>query len=178
MKNLSKAVSFYLLLMTTAVVIQSCCSDTYRIIGNGVMSVYEFGTIEELDTVRTPFVLSTEFDVELISSLAPNGLINGAYATSCEQTFVNSLDASSFKITCDKSFEFNGETYDANENFKDLGTLQIETFEFYGASITITFNQAFLNDATFQQGDHTFSIEITTSNDLVLENEVNTYLDL
>jgi len=178
MKNLGKAICFYSLLMCTAIIIQSCCSDTYRIIGNGEMKVYEIGTIAALDTVRTPFSLSAEFDVELISAIVPNGFINSAYATSCEQNFVNKLDRSTIEITCDKSFEYDGETYPANENFKDIGALQIETFEFYGASLSITFNQAFINDAIFATGDHTFTVQISTDNDLTLINEVTTYIDL
>ena len=142
------------------------------------MDIYGSDSFTLLDTVRTPFSLRASFETEIADAGLSLGLIQQAYATSCEYQYLNKLDISTLEITCDKAFQYDGNSIAAGENFSDISTLDIQSFEFYNAELEILFPQAFLDNAVFESADHTFTLSVKTSNDLSLNNDASAYIDL
>lgn len=178
MKNLQKAVSFYFFLAIIAIGIQSCCTETFRIVGNGQADVLDLSTFASVDTVRAPFLLNINFEVEVVDAMINQGLISSAYATSCGEVYENKLDVSTLKVSAKQTFDHDQVTIGIDEDFSNLPNLNTQIFDFGQASLQIEFPQAFLDQAIFQSKDYTFLVEVQTDNGLTLSNEVSVFIDL
>jgi len=178
MKNLQKAFLFYFSLIIFSVIIQGCCTNTYTIIGDGILRAY---SIDErytpVDTIAGEFILRNEYETS-VTGLENFSLISSAMATSCAEEFTNTLDTFSVKITCDQDFMFDGNTITANTNFSDLEDLEIDFQQFYTNSLELRFQASFMNKATFENQEYTFTVTSKTDDGLDLENQVTILMNL
>jgi len=178
MNKFTKAILFCFSLTFLSVLFHSCCTDTYKIIGSGSMSILDLSTYTETDTIKGAFVLSNHFDTEITDFSPSFNLINSAYATTCEDNFENDVDLNTLKITCDKDFTHDGTTITAGENFSDLFGIDIGDVNYFGGIFEVNFTQTFLDNCTFQEETYTFKVESTTTDDLKLSNEASAFVKL
>ncbi len=178
MKNLQKAFLFYFSLIIFSVIIQGCCTKTYTIIGNGTLRAY---SIDErytpVDTITGEFILRNEYETS-VAGLEDFSLISSAMSTTCAEEFTNTLDTFSVKITCDQDFIFNGNTISANSDFSNLEELKINFQQFYTNYLELHFQKSFMDKATFENQEYTFTVTSQTDDDLDLENQVTVLMNL
>ncbi len=177
MKKVIRAIFFCTSLISISVIIQSCCTDKYKIIGNGTIQILDTSTFTNVDTIRAPFSINMLFESE-IAGLFQTGLIQSAYATSCEYVFENPADLNTFEIKSNKGFTYDGQMIEADSDFSNLSNLRVEVFDYFGGELQVHFNQAFLDLTIFDQDDFTFSIKIKTEDDLELSNDVSVFIEL
>ena len=94
---------------------------------------------------------------------------------------LNMLVASSFKLTCDKDFVYDNTSITAGTDYGQIDDLEVwirPSYEYEEGSIRITFTQAFMNKAQFQNTDYTFKIEIETDDGEELMVEKTVIMDL
>lgn len=178
MKNLQKAFLFYFSLLIFSVIIQGCCTNTYTIIGNGTLRAYSIDEIyTPIDTITGEFILRNEYETRF-SGLEDFSLISSAMATTCAEEFTNTLDTFSIKISCDQDFIFAGNTIAANSDFSNLEELKINFQQFYTNSLELHFQESFINKATFENQQYTFTVSSKTDDGLDLENQVTILMNL
>lgn len=159
-----------------SIFLESCCHESFQIIGSGELKAYEIGQRTEIDTISGEFLLVAKYQSKISSNFKQFRMFNSAYALSCEENFENSLVDSTLKLSADKEFIYNNETIPANSNFSSIAELDIHLSE-YGYT-QIFFQDKFLNNVEFQNTDYTFKIYIRTSDNLELENEITLEIDL
>ncbi len=178
MKNLQKAFLFYFSLITISVIIQGCCTNTYTIIGNGTLRAY---SIDErytpVDTISGEFILRNEFEMRY-SELENFSIISSTMATTCAEEFTNQLETQSIKIICDQDFIFDGTTIIANSDFSNLEELKIDLSQFGSSFLELHFQASFMNKATFENQEYTFTVTSKTDDGLDLENQVTILMNL
>jgi len=167
------------ILAISIIVIQSCCKETYKIsskvIRSGVWTLENNGR-RQVDTVKSNFIISTDFDIKL-SSLGRNFLvINSAYAT-CKKTFLNYLVPQSFTLTINKPFLYNNDTVTTSENLIKLPNVIPQINAEWG-SAEVRFPQEFINNAKFQPGYYKFTLNGMTTDSIKLINSIEIYVDL
>ena len=185
MKRVTKIFTIFILLSVYSFILESCCTETYRIIGGGTIEVYDVDPINSfdlmpIDTIRNSFYLAIKFETELSSNLQDFSLMNTAYAVSCDYEIDNPIDRANIKLTCDNSFELGNDTIEANTDFAQNAMLN---FTFYGypgieGHLIIEFPKAFIDQAVFQKEEYTFKVEGTTTDDIDVESEVRIQMDL
>lgn len=155
--------------------VQSCCSSEMIITGGG--ELHPHTTLGyKVDTVTEPFSLSAYFEVErTTASNLTSGFGNSVYAFSCGINYLNALE-SSFQLTLDKSFIYNGGTISAGENIIELDKV-IEHFE-AEARETIHFSEDFLRISQFEAGSYTFTLNGRTTDGIELISSVELYIKL
>lgn len=176
--NLRALLALYAFFLMTSV-IQSCCTETYRIGAKNYISIYDLQDNSELrsDTVRRPFILNAMFEAEWVSAYRDNGLSNQAYATSCKNVFLNTLDKESFSLTLNKSFVFQTDTILAGTNILDFEQI-LTKFDVQYGLVYITFPETFLNQSDFDEAQYNFKISGQTSDGLDLESNIELFLKL
>lgn len=170
MKKIKSIFQFYLILMVSAIVFQSCCSENFRIIGNGELRIFDATALSgvEADTIRGSFFMEVEFEREMVFNWKELSLMSTAYATSCEPNFENALVETTMTLSCSKSFVYDGQTIAANTDFSNIDELVVSVFADFG-SISVLFDESFLGNVEFQNGEHVFTIAIETTDGLALE---------
>ena len=177
MKKVSKAVFFYAALLLFSVAIQSCCTQNYKIIGNGDFTARTLD-YAIIDTITSEFMLSAIFESEDIGMLDDFSIIQTSFATSCEYSYANFIDLSTLEISCNKDFVIDGVTIISGTNFivdEDLG---VTYSEYSGTELDIIFTQAFLDRVVFEKENYTFKINTSTDDGLEIENEVSLEMNL
>jgi len=186
MKRAKKIFTIFILLSAYSFILESCCSETYSIIGSGTIEVFDEDPINTfpltpIETISGSFYLAINFETEIASNLQEFSLMNSAYAVSCDYEIDNPVDRQNMKLTCDKSFELDGNTIEANTDFAQLPELNFSFLGYQGSPvghIIIEFPSAFIDQAVFQKEEYTFKMEGTTTDDLELESEVSVMMDL
>lgn len=172
MKNLQKAFLFYFSLIIFSVIIQSCCTNTYTIIGNGTLRAFSIDAIyTPVDTITGEFILRNEYETR-VTGLEDFSLISSSMATTCAEEFTNALETQSVKITCDQDFNFDGNTISANSDFSSLEELKIDFQQFRSNALELHFQEFFINKAIFENQEYTFTVTSKTDDGLELENQV------
>ncbi len=172
MKSIKNVVLFYTFLMVCAVVMQSCCTDENQIIGSGTIDVFEVDSFTKLDTIGGPFKLVINYETTTVGNFTDFNIIASSYALTCEENYINSIDESSLKISCDKDFTYDGDIISANTNFLTIPEMKRDLTADFIIELSIFFEAAFINNATFEEGTHTFKVESKTSDGLDLVNEI------
>lgn len=181
MRAIKKVLGFYFLLTLLSVINYACCGDTnVRIIGDGRISVFDFGSDksysqDETGILTGAFEVNVSHETEAYAGLSNFSLIHSTFATSCPQTFVNNLDENSFKISFDKSFEFNGETIASGTNIIDLTGIE---YLVSWASIQVNFKESFMASGVFSQEAYEMTVQINTTDGILLENDMSVMFDL
>jgi len=176
MKKIKHAILFYISLILFSLIIKSCCEDSSKIVGNGQMFIAQLDNGSH-DTIRSEFEIKLFLERRISGNFNNIGIITSAYATSCSEIALNSLNRETLKLFCKNDFNYNGKIIKAGTNFANEEKLIIEFDDFLGL-IVIQVGQDFLNDATFGKGIHEFKVEIETSDKKIFENGVSTYLEI
>ncbi len=173
--KLKALLALYVFIMAMGFV-QSCCEEDYRITAmDGLFAEDSLGV--QIDTVTGAFYLNGNFNIEMTTaSILTRGLGNSAYATSCKETFINGLAENSFELVLNKSFLFEGDTVDAGENILLLEHIN-QNFN-PGTRVFIDFTEAFFQNAQFENGNYTFTLNGRTTDDVVLSSSIELYLKL
>ena len=181
MKKLLVKISILTFIVAICIIfIQSCCKESYKIsskvVHSGVWTLVNNGRLQ-VDTVKSNFIISTDFEVK-VSGLGRNFIgINSAYATTCKKTFLNYLVPQSFTLTINKPFLYNNDTVNTNENLIKLPNVIPQIYaEFGGAEVR--FPQEFINNAKFQPGYYKFTINGMTTDSIKLTNSIQVYINL
>lgn len=174
-----KSASIIILISIIIIIIQSCCKETFRIsskvVGSGVWTMVGQGRLK-IDTIKSNFIVSTDFEIILCSNGRNFSLINSAYATSCKKTFLNLLIPQSFTLTIDKPFIYNNDTILTNENLIKLPNVIPQINE--GGSAEVRFPQEFINNVKFQPGKYKFTLNGMTNDSIKLTNSIEIYIDI
>ncbi len=173
---MKKLVLSFILLLVLALTFESCCTDTFRITGEGEMYAYDMA-YESLDSIEGEFILSVQYQTTVVGYFNDFSLIPSAYATTCEKNFENMLVESSLKLSTDKAFVFDNSTIEADTDFSFLDEIDVDIITDFGG-VELTFTQDFIDKVNFQDTEMTFKIEIQTDDGLDLENEKTLLIDL
>ncbi len=183
MKTLERALIVYISFLVFCFLIQSCCTDPdrFRIVDRGQMSFFvnqDGSAVSELtDTISGEFVMSVSFETELVETFNQFDMFSKAYAYSCDEEFENALDESTLTLRCSEDFVYNGATVNSNTNFLNLPELQPLIIGELGL-ITIPFNEDFMENVEFENGQTTFTLEIQTTDSLELSTASSVIIDL
>ena len=178
MKKINKAILFYISLIVFSVVIQSCCTQEYTIIGNGTIESYSTDEFTPVIIVTKPFQIIWSYEVSIIGFRSDIGLATTALATTCAQENLNVILENTIKISCDKPFIYDGVTYEVGADFSQIEELIIDANQFRGSFMEVTFPQEFLDKVEFPNEMVNFNIVAETDDGLALENEIELEIDL
>ncbi len=178
MKRIKSLFSLYISLFAFTIILQSCCQDTPVITIIGAEDIFFAEeqelpiTVAENATTLTglPFTMSVNMELEFAAIFNGPILMSSAWATSCDETYLNSLDAGTVSVSCDKDFSFDGDIISAGSSFQNIDELLVIVNT---ENIIITATEEFMNLVEFENGQHTFTISITTSDGLDLESTGN-----
>lgn len=176
MKKLKHALQFYCSIIILSIFITCCCGYSSKIVGNGKMYIHQIDNGRS-DTIRSEFEINLFLETRISGNFHNSGIISSSYATSCSETALSSLNRNSFKLSCDKDFNYKGQIIKAGTNFKEEENLRIE-FDNFSGVILIHFGPEFLNSAKFEKSIHKFRVEIETSDQEKFTNEASTYMDM
>lgn len=179
MKLLKRIIVVYITLLVLSFIVQSCCQENYRIMGNGEIGAYTdyYYPGNEIDTISGPFLIVWHLELRN-EVLATNfGLVQSVSATTCAENYLNEIVESSFTISCDKDFKYNELTIPANTNFSELNNLEIYIGKQWGA-VEIRFSEEFIELADFDQSDYQFKVRIKSNDHLEFENIVLVHINL
>ena len=177
MKKIAQVSGILLFSLFIAVFFESCCTDKYRIIGNGELVAYD-SEYAQIETISTAFRLENRYDTEIAASSKSLGLINSAYATTCEYHYVNAITESSITLSADKDFIYKTDTIFANTDILSIEDLDFVYHQDWGPSVEIRFNDDFISNAIFEKSNYTFKLTSKSDNDLEFESEVSLMMDL
>jgi hypothetical protein len=149
--------------------LQSCCDDRFRIISATHFNILQ--TIDEsyvlADTIRGEFTMEVILDYRLAQT-SKASLINSAYATSCIESFVNTVNKESLSLITDHAIVFNKDTIPAGYNILQLINSGIEVENYDGHYLGIFFPQSFFDNSFFEDGDYYFKFEGRTDDNIQL----------
>lgn len=178
MRKLKSLVFIYILLLTLSVIVYSCCSEKLQIIAIDRVFVQD-DEFRELDSIHGEFTFQLHFRDQTVASLSDLSLINGAYATSCDYTYVNELLLSSLEIYCDQDIVHYNDTVFSGTDLITMNTLNSGyKSSSFGNFVTVGVSRFFLKNAKFEKGPHLFNFKIKTSDSKQLEGNVSLYMDL
>lgn len=178
MKRIYQLSMIVLLITISSIIIQSCCTENFKIIGKGNIGAYYdyFNERNRTDTVDRAISIHWHLEYR-IASLNDFGLIRSCYATSCAEAFDNELIESTLEISCDKDFEYNGNTIDHDSNFIGIDELELFFIKTYG-SVEIVFTEDFLNKTNFDASDYVFTVKIHTTDEKEFIHSLRLHMDL
>ncbi len=182
MKTLQKVGVVYLFTTIMALGIYGCCVRELKITGTQTirMSHLDNALQNFRDTVKGPFAILVEYDVErTASSILDAGLMQTAYAWSCDYSNQNDFDEATLRISCDRAFLLDGVRIEPHSDFIRHEALLANTyFQQFMAHCSIYFRQAFLDRAVFERDVYTFRVYVETTDGLQLEKSISLFLDL
>lgn len=173
MNKLFKALTIYVAFFAAAVILNACCDNNLRIIGNGGISALDVNTVtgiteEDPAPITGPFEIWTIFQTESFSA-ASFPLLPTAMATSCPQNLTNDLNESTISISSNRAFTYSNVVIEPGTNLMAIEELEylqdFDRLEFY-------FSESFIENAEFDSDFYTFSIEATTTDGRNLGNSI------
>lgn len=166
--------SLFLILLINIMMIGSCCTDTYTIVGTGDLQAFELENRFEITEVIGSFILISYFDLEVAYQEFQNPFSNELYGTSCDVSLTNPIDDVGILLTCNKSFEYDGSTIEAGTNLIEIETVIMDNFNDH---ISVLFTTRFTDRADFTDMDnYEFTLEFETSDGLT--NSTSISLDM
>lgn len=174
-RRIKALLGLYGLIFLSAIV-QSCCEEDLLITSEGYMSAWlwietENGSSREtIDTITGDFYLDASFHQKVVA--ANNySLMGSAYATTCQENMLNTIDKSSLSLVIDQSFVLNEDTVPPNSNLFVLQESGIDWNVNEFGAVMVHFTEDFFNRASLQNGDYTFLFEGRTSDNTNLSAE-------
>ena len=177
-KRISYLIVFYSLLILSAIVFQSCCQGSVRIVGNGTMEIFN-SALNSGDDITGPFAIYV-YPETVISDIGEFGLMNSAYALSCDYPYDNNIVPNSIALTCDKAFEFDGMTIVAGTDLLDLDGVEVPAISNFDQTneVLIEFTSIFIDQVVFEGVEHTFTISMSTNDGLDILNSASVNFSL
>lgn len=176
---IKKLIILLFIITSISIVIQSCCEEKFKIIGNGVIEAYtEFpNPYNVIDTISGDFLISWQLELQMADLNKNFSLVQSCYATSCAEIYENEIVESSFLITCDRAFFYNNKEILAGTDLSSLDKLTVD-FQKYWGIITIDFTDDFLSISNFDKEVHKFEVSVMTSDDMMFSNSLSIYIDI
>lgn len=174
MKKIQKALALYCSILFFAVVLQSCCNDSWKIIGRGTIIAYDIETFTTTNEITGPFFILQTFDVELVHVENFN-IVNSAMATSCDYSFDNPILTNEITISCNKDFTYQGTVVQANSDFSQLEGIDLFNGD---GTIEVTFPVEFMDNVEFDNETYTFKITSKTSDEQDFESSIGLTMNL
>lgn len=174
--NKVRAILAIYILIITSGLIQSCCEFKYNIVSIDYMKAWEMsedGTSIYIDTIRGEFYLDTYLKFERIANLE-SSLVNSAYATTCNEIYVNTIDKSSIELSLDRAFVYNGEVINAEINILALDGIDVELNNF----ISVYFSESFFSKSNFENEKYNFTMKASTSDDIIVESNISLNINI
>lgn len=176
MKRIKSLLSFYVSIFALAIIIQSCCQDAQVITIIGAEDIFfleqpelPFAGAESATTLSgLPFTMSVTMELEFAATFTDPGLISSAWSTSCDDTYMNNLEAGTVAVSCNRDFSYNGSVISSGTNLVDIEELAVIVD---AESILVSATEEFMELVDFTNGQHTFTISINTSDGLDLVSE-------
>lgn len=177
MKKIAKAIVILVLVSIYSLIIEGCLCppEDLKIIGLEEIEVASWidSTYVRTDTIYGIFYLITTTESEIaFNPIQDLSLMSSAYAISCDpDNYLNTLEESSFKLTCDTDFVYDNQIISAGTDYAQTEELEVRIsppYDYGGAEIQVIFGEDFMNKAEFQNTDYTFKIEIETDDGLNL----------
>lgn len=155
-----------------SVVVYSCCSDPVKVTMTGSQELKFVSQQNDVfsfqDTIKgESFVISLPLVLELASHNFHNPLMNSAYALSCPEEPQNTMDERTFSLRCDQAISYDGEVIIADSDLSNNPDIEITIFE---QDLTISFTDEFMSKSVFNLNEHTFTIDLLTSDGLDIGN--------
>jgi len=173
LNNITRVLSIFSFTLILSVILFSCCTERILITEGG--NLYMASQLTAPDVVNEPFSLINEFEIEYVNQEHKNfGLINSAWASSCDLNYENEIDRTSLELTLDKDFVLDNETFVAGTN---LLTLDQFTRDISGAFVNMYIDPQFFTDAIFDTGDHTFTFSADIEGGLSVESSLTLNLN-
>jgi hypothetical protein len=179
MKLILRAFIIYISTFPIIVIIQSCCEDDHRIVGQGTIGAYApyYNDLNKIDIINGTFLIFAQLELKTTMLMDNINIIQRSYAMTCEDNFNNEINPSTLKLTCNKDFTFNNTTISAGDDFVNTDGLEIDISNEWG-SIEIRFTQDFIDLANFSKDMYQFTIGIETNDGLRFKNNVDLYMNL
>ena len=180
MRLFLKVIFIYILLLTVSISLQSCCTSSHRIIGNGEVVAYDFeyNNINESDTISKEFNLEWALEFEMISDTRSFGIIQTAYATQkCDENYINNIIDSTISIVFDKDFTYDSVLVIAGTNILDVNDIDIELNVFY-SHIGFSFGTKFINSAIFDNSLYEFKLKAKSNDNLEFANAIELVMNI
>ena len=176
MKRIKSLFSFYASLFAFTIIVHSCCQDAAVITIVGVEDIFfleqpelPFSGAESATTLMgLPFSMLVWMEVEFAATYTNPTFMSSAWATSCDDTYINTLEPGTVMVSCDRDFVYDGALIAAGSDLTDIENLAIIVD---AESVTVSATEAFMELVDFTNGQHTFSISINTSDGLDLVSE-------
>lgn len=151
----------YIFLAFHMLSLMSCCEEDYRIVGFQEIGAFQDRLLQEpLTTVDGPFLIFAGVERVVANLGIHNPFVNQAYATTCGENFLNTVNMESITVSANKPYQFMGNEVSANTDM--IGTNGIVVSEDFG-SFYIDFMSAFVDNADFPEGTYSFTVSFTTS---------------
>lgn len=181
-----KALGFILFMNLSSVLIYSCCEDNYRVLFDQTeVSFFSYAgetTSQVTDTITTAFSYGLSAELELITlNELGGGLLNSAYATSCDYSVSNSLVRATAIISVDKPIMIGGQEFAAGENLMDLSErFSEDIFTAYVGEhdLGIYFLDPIMANIEFPADDYEFHTYVETTEGDVIERRDRIYISL
>lgn len=169
MKNLQRVLFLFSFALMFSVILQSCCDNRlYKIVG-----FESIRSTPDATAANGPFSLSMNLKLEAVGFENNFSLINSAYAVSCDLNLANPLDKSNITATVDKEFTFNGESIPANTDLISLSGVEVDYYEEF---VHVQFGSNFVDKASFEFEDHTFTVRAITEDDITIESQISLFM--
>ena len=180
MKKIYRALTVYFIFLLLSVITTACCEENYRIIGSGMIKAINLETGEifedsSIGTITNRFRIDWEIETMISESFFDLNFIQSAYATSCDEIHENDWDVTSFKVTSDREFIYDGNIIQPGSNLIDIKTLILGR-TYFGASVT--FDENFINNSKFLDEIYEFKFEMNTTDGLTLERIIKLKFEL
>lgn len=183
MKKAIKALIFYFGIIAISLIWDGCIEIEARIVGSGThINAYGPDIFNYLDTINTPFYIEIQYEVQEVATIPQNtGFINHAYGLwpKYYHNINNPVLLESVEIVSNKEFSLAKNVINPNVDFiNSVGIephwLSVELMEV----LRITFDQEFLDLASFKKEHYTFTIYAETTDGIPLENSITLFMDL
>jgi hypothetical protein len=171
-KYLLALVGIHLVLLISGI-LQSCCSDEYRIINEGYLRATEDtgdeqDPISEVEVIRGPFTLIADFETEIVSRPSLS-FVSSAYALSCDRPILNLIEEESIVLTIDRSVIWNGDTLEPNTNLLELQDAGIDLPAAYPGLVEFAFSSSFFDQIEWIEPAYTFVFSALTNDGVQLD---------
>ncbi len=183
MKRLKQVVLFYVMIFSTAIFIQSCCLGDHQITDSGAIVINEgllLGPEFPVDTISGPFSVVLEPGLTLSDNFQDLGIVNSAYAITCDNPIENRIDLNTVELTLDKAITLDGAQIPGGTTLigRQGVTIMDGDYSGMGFRLTVQFDQSFLDNVVFDSNRYDFTLKMSTDDQVDLEGTVSAFVPL
>lgn len=183
---IKKSITIVLIVFLINLIISSCCTDTYSIIGvefsaaklisDNSDDFYKY--YSKTDTLDGQIVFRIQRLGEYISSFLITQ--NYCYARSCKNVDQNKLLDSTYVITTNRSIVVDGHPVPQGENWWKNSSIKkyIQYFENANQDLIFEFNDDFVSNSQIENGDYRFYFECKSDDYKIFRDSVDVVINL